>query len=81
MQVRLAQSHGALGVIIIDHVEGTTSASSQLFGMSGDSNSDDVTIPSVFLYKKEGDELRSLMKQSGSTKIEVKIAHKQGKLS
>lgn len=76
-KVRLAQLHGAKAVVIIDHVEGTTSASSQLFGMSGDSNSNDVTIPSVFLYKKEGDELRSLMKQSENTKIEIKIAHKK----
>ena len=54
-KVRLAQRLGALGVIIVDHTEGTSADTSQPFGMSGDSNPSDVFIPSVFLFKKEGE--------------------------
>jgi len=73
-KVRLAQSKGASGVIIVDHIEGTSVETSQAFAMSGDSNLDDVTIPSVFLFKKEGDILRKHI--SESKHLNVRIAAK-----
>eukprot|EP00794_Sanderia_malayensis_P017887 gene17887-19669_t len=57
-KVRRAQKHGALGVIIIDHNEGTSADDQPVFAMSGDNHSEDVSIPSVFLFRKEGDILR-----------------------
>lgn len=74
-KVRLAQQLGALGVIIVDHMEGTSFEVAQSFGMSGDSHSDDVIIPSVFLFRKEGDELRKLMQETEG-KLEVRLAEK-----
>ena len=64
-----------MGVIIIDHTEGTSIETSQQFSMSGDSNPEDVRIPSVFLFKKEGDLLRQFMK-SVEGKMKVRIAAK-----
>lgn len=71
----MAQQLGALGVIIVDHMEGTSFEVAQSFGMSGDSHSDDVIIPSVFLFRKEGDELRKLMQETEG-KLEVRLAEK-----
>jgi mannosidase alpha-like ER degradation enhancer 3 len=39
-KARLAQSAGAHGAIVIDNNEGTTSANSPLFAMSGDGTDD-----------------------------------------
>merc|ERR1712080_143579 len=74
-KVRLAQRLGALGVIIIDHTEGTSAENSQPFGMSGDSNPADVFIPSVFLFKKEGELLRQHMKDQRGN-VEVRLGAK-----
>ena len=78
--MRLAQGLGALGVIIVDHTEGTSAENSQPFGMSGDSNPADVFIPSVFLFKREGDLLRQHMKEQGGN-VEVRMGAKPAKKS
>ena len=62
-KVRHAQTNGALGVIIMDHTEGTSSATQPTFAMSGDNNTEDVKIPAVFLFHKEGMELLGTMSQ------------------
>ena len=41
-----------------------SSEGQSMFAMSGDSHSEDVKIPSVFLFKKEGDTLRNHAKDS-----------------
>lgn len=79
-KVRLSQALGALGVIIIDHTEGTSAENSQPFGMSGDSNPGDVFIPSVFLFKREGDLLLQHMKEQGGN-VEVRLGAKAAKKS
>ena len=73
--MRLAQRLGALGVIIVDHTEGSSAENSQPFGMSGDSNPADVFVPSVFLFKKEGELLRQHMKDNGGN-VEVRLGAK-----
>lgn len=61
--MRLLQRLGAKGVIIIDHVVGTSEKSSAPFGMSGDGNEGSVHIPAVFLFNVEGEELRNHMRK------------------
>ncbi|GMT31202.1 hypothetical protein PFISCL1PPCAC_22499 [Pristionchus fissidentatus] len=57
-KTKLAQSAGAVGVIVVDHNKGSSWAGSQSFSMSGDAkNDDDIHIPTVFLFRKEGEYL------------------------
>ncbi|ESP01710.1 hypothetical protein LOTGIDRAFT_139192 [Lottia gigantea] len=51
---------GAIGGIVLDHNEGTTGHSQALFAMSGDGQ-EDITIPMVFLFYKEGHEIISAL--------------------
>lgn len=53
-KAREAQKNGAAAVIIIDNTPGTNAEDMPMFAMSGD-NIDDVKIPVVFLFTKEGD--------------------------
>lgn len=55
-KARQAQSAGALGLIVIDNSDDTSHSSSALFAMSGD-GVQNVKIPSLFLFGKEGNEL------------------------
>ncbi|XP_065067856.1 ER degradation-enhancing alpha-mannosidase-like protein 3 [Rhopilema esculentum] len=80
-KVRRVQSLGAVGVIIIDNNE-NTSVDQPLFAMSGDSHSEDVSIPSVFLFRKEGDVLRQYAKESiekNNIRLRVRLAGKPKK--
>ncbi|VDL69383.1 unnamed protein product [Nippostrongylus brasiliensis] len=55
---RHAQQAGAIAVIVIDHVKGTSSVNEPSFAMAEDKDSpDDIAIPSIFLYHKEGQQL------------------------
>ena len=48
-----------------------------MFAMSGDSHPDDVKIPSVFLFRKEGDVLRQYAKDSineNNIRLQVRLA-------
>ena len=47
---------GGIGGIVMDTAEGSAASASPIFAMSGD-GSDDVSIPMVFLFSKEADEL------------------------
>lgn len=54
-KARQLQEAGAVGVIFIDHREGSNSNDSPLFQMVGDGTSTaDITIPLVFLFSQEG---------------------------
>ena len=46
--------------MLSDHTDGSSIDSQPLFAMSGD-NTNDVSIPLVFLFKKEGDKLLELL--------------------
>ncbi|XP_055009162.1 ER degradation-enhancing alpha-mannosidase-like protein 3 [Boleophthalmus pectinirostris] len=54
-KARQLQDAGATGIIFIDHREGSNSNDSPLFQMVGDGGStEDITIPLVFLFSREG---------------------------
>ncbi|XP_078082745.1 ER degradation-enhancing alpha-mannosidase-like protein 3 isoform X2 [Mustelus asterias] len=54
-KARNLQKVGAIGAVIIDNVEGSSSDSSPVFQMAGDGeNASDITIPLLFLFHKEG---------------------------
>jgi hypothetical protein len=55
-KVRLAEKAGALGVIVIDNVDESSSTTSPFFAMSGD-GIQNVQIPSVFIFGKDGNDL------------------------
>ncbi|XP_036357879.1 ER degradation-enhancing alpha-mannosidase-like protein 3 isoform X2 [Octopus sinensis] len=59
---------GAVGGIVIDHNEGTSSESSPLFAMSGDGQRD-VSIPFVFLFHKEGQKLLKALSENYSLEV------------
>ncbi|KAJ1364821.1 hypothetical protein KIN20_024994 [Parelaphostrongylus tenuis] len=55
---RHAQQAGAIAVIVVDHVVGTTALEQPSFAMAEDKNSpDDIVIVSVFVYHNEGQKL------------------------
>ncbi|XP_058887356.1 ER degradation-enhancing alpha-mannosidase-like protein 3 [Acipenser ruthenus] len=54
-KARSIQRAGAIGGIVIDDNEGSSSDTAPLFQMAGDGKStDDITIPLLFLFNKEG---------------------------
>ncbi|KAG8430603.1 hypothetical protein GDO86_020319 [Hymenochirus boettgeri] len=54
-KARNAQKAGSIGGIVIDDNEGSSSDTAPLFQMAGDGkNTDDITIPMLFLFSKEG---------------------------
>ncbi|KAK6060332.1 PA domain protein [Cooperia oncophora] len=70
---RQAQQAGAVGVIVIDHIIGTSSANEPSFAMAEDKDSpDDIVIPSLFLYYKEGQLLLKAAK--GGSRIVVRLS-------
>ncbi|XP_072344395.1 ER degradation-enhancing alpha-mannosidase-like protein 3 isoform X2 [Scyliorhinus torazame] len=55
IKARNLQKAGAIGAVIIDNVESSSSDSSPVFQMAGDGeNASDITIPLLFLFHKEG---------------------------
>ena len=62
-KARIAEASGAIGLVIIDNQNGTSHSSSPLFAMSGD-GVQNVAIPSVFLFGKEGTELIELLEKN-----------------
>ncbi|XP_056288995.1 ER degradation-enhancing alpha-mannosidase-like protein 3 [Pseudoliparis swirei] len=55
VKARWLQEAGAIGVIFIDHREGSNSVDTPLFQMVGDGDStEDITLPLVFLFSHEG---------------------------
>ncbi|XP_072015808.1 ER degradation-enhancing alpha-mannosidase-like protein 3 isoform X2 [Amphiura filiformis] len=52
-KARKIEAAGAVGGIVVDNTEGSSSDTSQVFAMSGD-GTNNVNIPAVFLFHKEG---------------------------
>nr|XP_029545039.1 ER degradation-enhancing alpha-mannosidase-like protein 3 isoform X3 [Oncorhynchus nerka] len=64
------QEAGAIGVIFIDHREGSNSAETPLFQMVGDGGSTaDITIPLVFLFSQEGALLSSALEDHSNVDV------------
>jgi len=59
-KARHLQAAGAIGGVVVDNNEGSTSDTAPLFAMSGDGK-EDVSIPLVFLFHKEGVKLQEYM--------------------
>ncbi|KAK7089469.1 hypothetical protein V1264_024679 [Littorina saxatilis] len=62
-KARNLQRIGAIGGIVIDHTEGSTSESQPLFAMSGD-GTNDVDIPMLFLYHSQGQQLLHMLEDN-----------------
>ncbi|CAG4955198.1 unnamed protein product [Colias eurytheme] len=62
-KVRNLQDAGAHLAIVLDNVKESTHESTALFAMSGDGK-DDIQIPAVFLFSKEGAFLKAALKEN-----------------
>ncbi|CAG4955210.1 unnamed protein product [Colias eurytheme] len=62
-KVRHLQDAGAHLAIVLDNVKESTHESTALFAMSGDGK-DDIQIPAVFLFSKEGAFLKAALKEN-----------------
>uniref|UniRef100_A0A1A7XUB7 alpha-1,2-Mannosidase n=1 Tax=Iconisemion striatum TaxID=60296 RepID=A0A1A7XUB7_9TELE len=63
-KARWLQQTGAIGVIFIDHREGSNSDETPLFQMVGDGDStEDITLPLVFLFDREGAVLTTALEE------------------
>lgn len=67
-KARNAQRLGALGIIIADNAEGSSSKTMPMFAMSGD-GSTDVIIPAVFLYSVDAKILFSALEEAGGSLV------------
>lgn len=67
-KARLAQEEGVAAVIVIDNVPDSTADDQPMFAMSGD-GVDDVKIPVVFLFTKEGDVLRKAIEKNPDLEV------------
>lgn len=81
-KARLAQSAGALALIVCDNVPGSSGETQPMFAMSGD-GTNDVTIPVVFMYSLEFNKLANMMerKQKLNVRIMQMIEFKRWKLA
>jgi hypothetical protein len=57
-KARHVQNAGGIGLIVIDNTDETSYSTSPMFAMSGDGTADQITIPALFLFGKEGRELQ-----------------------
>ncbi|RWS13971.1 ER degradation-enhancing alpha-mannosidase-like protein 3 [Dinothrombium tinctorium] len=71
-KVRHVQQLGAIACIVIDNVSQSTSDSLPMFAMSGD-GIDDIRIPAVFLYGKEGAILLDVVNEFPDVIIELSV--------
>lgn len=63
-KARRLQEAGAIGVIFVDHREGSNSGETPLFQMVGDGDStEDITLPLVFLFSREGAVLTAALEE------------------
>ncbi|XP_037074599.1 ER degradation-enhancing alpha-mannosidase-like protein 3, partial [Pollicipes pollicipes] len=72
-KARRVQALGARGGIVVDSTTGTGAESSPMFAMSGD-GTDDVTIPLVFLFSAEGEQLRSALRRQPDLEVTLSDA-------
>lgn len=64
VKARRLQEAGAIGVIFIDHREGSNSEETPLFQMVGDGDStEDITLPLVFVFNREGAVLTAALEE------------------
>ncbi|XP_047655779.1 ER degradation-enhancing alpha-mannosidase-like protein 3 isoform X2 [Tachysurus fulvidraco] len=69
-KARNIQKAGAIGGIVIDDNEGSSSDTAPLFQMAGDGRStDDVTLPILFLFHKEGNILLEALKEHNEVEV------------
>uniref|UniRef100_A0A8C6MDW0 alpha-1,2-Mannosidase n=1 Tax=Nothobranchius furzeri TaxID=105023 RepID=A0A8C6MDW0_NOTFU len=74
-KARHIQKAGAIGGIVIDDNEGSSSDTAPLFQMAGDGRStDDITLPLLFLFHKEGNILLEALKEY--REVEVLLSDK-----
>ncbi|XP_076860429.1 ER degradation-enhancing alpha-mannosidase-like protein 3 [Brachyhypopomus gauderio] len=74
-KARYIQKAGAIGGIVIDDNEGSSSDTAPLFQMAGDGRStDDITLPLLFLFHKEGKILLEALKEH--REVEVLLSEK-----
>uniref|UniRef100_A0A8D3ADM0 alpha-1,2-Mannosidase n=1 Tax=Scophthalmus maximus TaxID=52904 RepID=A0A8D3ADM0_SCOMX len=74
-KARHIQKAGAIGGIVIDDNEGSSSDTAPLFQMAGDGrNTEDVTLPVLFLFHKEGNILLEALKEY--REVEVLLSDK-----
>uniref|UniRef100_A0A0B7A140 alpha-1,2-Mannosidase n=1 Tax=Arion vulgaris TaxID=1028688 RepID=A0A0B7A140_9EUPU len=69
-KARNLQQNGAIGGIVFDQTERSSSELQNVFAMSGDGTSD-VTIPMVFLFWKQAQELIEILKSYPSLTVEL----------
>lgn len=69
----MIQQAGAIAGIVLDTTIGSSVTTSPMFTMSGDGvNVDDVTIPMVFIFNLEGNELvRAITESDGAISITI----------
>ncbi|XP_062867157.1 ER degradation-enhancing alpha-mannosidase-like protein 3 [Trichomycterus rosablanca] len=69
-KARRLQDAGAIGVIFIDQTEDSSSAETPLFQMVGDGETtEDITIPLVFLFSKEGTILTAALEETQNVDV------------
>ncbi|XP_077440904.1 ER degradation-enhancing alpha-mannosidase-like protein 3 isoform X1 [Vanacampus margaritifer] len=74
-KARHIQKAGAIGGIVVDDNEGSSSDTAPLFQMAGDGrNTDDITLPLLFLFHKEGNILLEALKEY--RQVEVLLSDK-----
>ncbi|XP_041646805.1 ER degradation-enhancing alpha-mannosidase-like protein 3 isoform X2 [Cheilinus undulatus] len=74
-KARNIQKAGAIGGIVIDDNEGSSSDTAPLFQMAGDGrNTEDITLPILFLFHKEGNILLEALKEY--REVEVLLSDK-----
>lgn len=73
-KARNAQKLGAIGVVVVDNVENSSSKTMPMFAMSGDGSSD-VTIPAVFLYSQDAKILSNAMDEHGPITVRMDAHH------
>ncbi|KAG9351265.1 hypothetical protein JZ751_025157, partial [Albula glossodonta] len=77
-KARHIQRAGAIGGIVIDDSEGSSSDTAPLFQMAGDGHStDDIILPLLFLFHKEGNILLEALREH--REVEVTAAFFKGK--
>uniref|UniRef100_A0A3Q2YG88 alpha-1,2-Mannosidase n=1 Tax=Hippocampus comes TaxID=109280 RepID=A0A3Q2YG88_HIPCM len=83
-KARWLQEAGAIGVIFIDHQEGSNSEETPLFQMVGDGDStDDIALPLVFLFSREGAILAAALEEHRNVDVlllpkERQLGHGEG---
>ncbi|KAG5834192.1 hypothetical protein ANANG_G00258900 [Anguilla anguilla] len=69
-KARRLQEAGVVGVIFIDHKDGSSSEATPLFQMVGDGGpTSDITVPLAFLFSREGAALTTALEEHGGVEV------------